>query len=122
MHKHSKPHKLILPKEIAETLKMSGPKTSHLSFHIRESTDQEYSRLGLAIPKKKARRAIDRNRIKRLVRENFRKASILPLSDVVVKLNRAVGIQTRGRLREKERVSIRKQIQLHLINNLEKQS
>ncbi len=119
MHKHSKPHKLLLPKEIADTLKMPGPKTSHLSFHIKESINQEYSRLGLAIPKKKAKRAIDRNRIKRLVRENFRKTSILPRSDVVVKLNRAVGMQTRGRLREKERVSIRKQIQLHLTNNLE---
>ncbi len=119
MHKHSKPHKLLLPKEIAETLRMPGPKTSHLSFHIKESSNQMNSRLGLAIPKKKARRAIDRNRIKRLIRENFRKTTITPLSDVVVKLNRAVGMQTRGRLREKERVLIRKQIQLHLTNNLE---
>ena len=119
MHKHSKPHKLLLPKEIAETLRMPGPKTSHLSFHIKESTNQINSRLGLAIPKKKARRAIDRNRIKRLIRENFRKAAITPLSDVVVKLNKSVGMQTRGRLREKERIFIRKQIQLHLTNNLE---
>ena len=119
MHKHSKPHKLLSAKEIADTLKMPGPKTSHLSFHIKESTDQENSRLGLAIPKKKARRAIDRNRIKRLIRENFRKTSVLPISDVVVKLNRAIGSQTRGRLREKERVFIRKQIQLHFDINLE---
>jgi ribonuclease P protein component len=119
MHKHSKKHKLLLSQEIAETLKMPGPKTSHLSFHLKESIDQENSRLGLAIPKKKARRAIDRNRIKRLIRENFRKASISPIADLVVKLNRPVGQQTRGRLREKERVSIRKQIQQHLNVHLE---
>lgn len=119
MHKHSKPHKLLLSQEIAETLKMPGPKTSHLSFHLKESIEQEFSRLGLAIPKKKVRRAIDRNRIKRLIRENFRKALITPKADLVVKLNRPVGQQTRGRLREKERVSIRKQIQQFFHSNLE---
>ncbi|SMC75606.1 ribonuclease P protein component [Polynucleobacter kasalickyi] len=98
---------------------MPGPKTSHLSFHLKESIEQENSRLGLAIPKKKARRAIDRNRIKRLIRENFRKASISPNTDIVVKLNRAVGQQTRGRLREKERVAIRKQIQQHFHSSFE---
>lgn len=111
MHKHSKQHKLLLSQEIAETLKMPGFKTSHLSFHLKESIDHQNSRLGLAIPKKKARRAIDRNRIKRLIRENFRKALINPIADLVVKLNKPVGQQTRGRLREKERIAIRKEIQ-----------
>ena len=32
----------------------------------------DFPRLGLAISKKKTRRAVDRNRLKRLVRENFR--------------------------------------------------
>ncbi|MFO7602617.1 MAG: ribonuclease P protein component [Gammaproteobacteria bacterium] len=34
--------------------------------------DGDVARLGLAISKKRARRAVDRNRIKRLVRESFR--------------------------------------------------
>ena len=43
------------------------------------------SRLGLAISKKNAKRAVDRNRIKRLIRESFRKhLPILPAVDLVV--------------------------------------
>jgi len=32
----------------------------------------EHSRLGLAVAKKRAKRAVDRNRLKRIVREHFR--------------------------------------------------
>lgn len=31
-----------------------------------------YSRIGISIPKRQIRRAVDRNRIKRVIRENFR--------------------------------------------------
>lgn len=42
-------------------------------------------RLGLAIPKRYARRAHDRNRLKRIVRESFRtQDSALPAVDIVV--------------------------------------
>lgn len=39
---------------------------------LAKSNGEAYSRLGLAIAKKQLRRAVDRNRIKRLVREWFR--------------------------------------------------
>lgn len=43
------------------------------------------SRLGFAIAKKQVKRAVDRNRIKRLIRESFRKHQHqLPNHDVVV--------------------------------------
>jgi len=43
------------------------------------------SRLGLAISKKNAKRAVDRNRIKRIIRESFRKnLQKLPPIDLVV--------------------------------------
>jgi ribonuclease P protein component len=47
--------------------------------------DLPHPRLGMAISKKCAKRAVDRNRIKRLIRENFRHtASSLPPVDMVV--------------------------------------
>ncbi len=39
---------------------------------LARSNSQGYPRLGLAIGRKRIRRAVDRNRIKRLIRESFR--------------------------------------------------
>lgn len=43
-----------------------------------------HARLGLAVSKKAAHDAVDRNRIKRLVREHFRTCTDLPALDFVV--------------------------------------
>ena len=44
-----------------------------------------YARLGLAIAKRRVRRATQRNRLKRLARESFRAAAVqLPATDIVV--------------------------------------
>lgn len=49
------------------------------------TNDLDHARLGLAISKKNAKRAVDRNRIKRLIRESFRQhLSIMPAIDLVV--------------------------------------
>lgn len=46
--------------------------------------DQHHPRLGLAIAKKSAKRAVDRNRIKRLLRESFRnRQQQLPSIDII---------------------------------------
>ncbi len=67
--------------------------------------------LGIAVAKKLAKRAVDRNRIKRMVRELVRGAQAINLnSDVVVKLKKPIGRETRGRLRSKEKEVLRTQI------------
>jgi len=49
------------------------------------STPSEYPRLGLTIAKRLMPRAVDRNRVKRLIRESFRQhQSRLPSRDYVV--------------------------------------
>jgi ribonuclease P protein component len=49
------------------------------------ANEEGFPRLGLAISKKCARRAVQRNRIKRLVRESFRmRQKELPAIDIVV--------------------------------------
>ena len=67
--------------------------------------------LGIAVAKKLAKRAVDRNQLKRMIRELVRSAQATSLSsDVVVKLKKPIGRETRGRLRSKEKVGLRTQI------------
>ncbi len=62
-------------------VKQSGPGFLILA----RSNDLREARLGLAISKKCAKTAVQRNRIKRLIRENFRMIrSELPAADFVV--------------------------------------
>jgi len=67
--------------------------------------------LGIAVAKKLAKRAVDRNQLKRMIRESVRSAQAVGLnSDVVVKLRKPIGRETRGRLRVKEKEDLRAQI------------
>ncbi|QWD73395.1 ribonuclease P protein component [Polynucleobacter sp. MG-5-Ahmo-C2] len=67
--------------------------------------------LGVAVAKKLAKRAVDRNRLKRMIRELVWTAQATTLNkDVVVKLNKPIGRETRGRLRKKEKDLLRSQI------------
>jgi ribonuclease P protein component len=67
--------------------------------------------LGIAVAKKLVRRAVDRNRLKRMIRELVWAAQASTFnSDVVVKLKKPIGRQTRGRLRKKEKELLRSQI------------
>ncbi len=124
--KLTRQHVLRLPEEISSVLRLKPSKSNHFSFHEKsihpqvENTEennkedcdanQPLKRLGLAIPKKLAKRAVDRNRIKRLIRENFRTSRPSEVFDLVVKLKAPIGIGTKKRLRNKERVDIRQEI------------
>ena len=66
---------------------------------------------GVAVAKKLAKRAVDRNRLKRMIRELVWTAQANTLKkDVVVKLNKPIGRETRGKLRKKEKEILRSQI------------
>ena len=67
--------------------------------------------LGVAVAKKLAKRAVDRNRLKRMIRELVWTAQANTSNkDVVVKLKKPIGRETRGRLRKKEKEILRSQI------------
>ena len=67
--------------------------------------------LGVAVAKKLAKRAVDRNHLKRMIRELIWAAQASNLNkDVVVKLKKPIGRETRGRLRKKEKELLRHQI------------
>jgi ribonuclease P protein component len=67
--------------------------------------------LGIAVAKKLVRRAVDRNRLKRMIRELVWSAQATSLNeDVVVKLKKPIGKQTKGRLRKQEQDFLRAQM------------
>ena len=109
MPKLSKKNILQQSEDISLTLKSKSINTQHLSFY-KKVNDLDISRIGLAIPKKNAKRAVDRNRIKRLIREIFRNTLIEQPTDIVVKLHVPIGKKTKKKLRESERKQIRQEL------------
>ena len=89
MPKFSPQHRLKKPREFQHVFanKINPTKRIRLKgigFAASKNSIQT-SRLGLAISKKKAKRAVDRNRIKRLTRESFRHhSSKLPSIDIII--------------------------------------
>ena len=80
-------------------------------LYVAPAQESKKPDLGLAIAKKLAKRAVDRNRIKRMIRELVWKAQTNTLNkDVVVKLKKQIGRETRGKLRKKEKEVLRSQI------------
>ena len=96
---------------ISELLK-TRPKTSLCwGLYLAYPNQGAKPDLGIAVAKKLAKRAVDRNRLKRMIRELIRGAQTAHLSrDVVVKLKKPIGRETRGRLRDKEKEDLRLQI------------
>jgi len=64
----------------------------------RENKAQHHPRLGVIVAKKNSKKAVDRNRIKRLIRESFRLYPNLPKYDIVVLSKRPTGTQTNQQL------------------------
>jgi len=65
-------------------------KGQYLIVHYRPN-DLTTARMGVVVAKKLARRAVQRNLVKRIVREGFRRQRAeLPCLDLVVRLNRSI--------------------------------
>ncbi len=96
---------------ISELLKVR-PKTSlYWGLYVASTQDGAKPDLGVAVAKKLAKRAVDRNRLKRMIRELVWTAQANTFNkDVVVKLKKPIGRETRGRLRKKENEILRSQI------------
>jgi ribonuclease P protein component len=114
MPKLSKENILQKSEDISRTLKSKSINTYHLSFY-KKVNDLSVSRIGLAVPKKNAKRAVDRNRIKRLIREIFRNTLSEQPTDIVVKLQIPIGKKTKKKLRESERRQIRQELIDHFL-------
>ncbi|MEH6453370.1 MAG: ribonuclease P protein component [Psychromonas sp.] len=77
--------RLLTPEDFQPVFKNAIPAVSpHLTLLARKNT-LGHSRIGMAIPKKHIKTAVGRNRIRRIVREQFRhQQHQLPAIDIVV--------------------------------------
>lgn len=81
----SKRARLLKPAEFSRVFDQAIRSSDRLFIILARQNDEHRPRLGLAISKKNARLAVDRNRIKRIIRESFRlNQSKLPAVDLVV--------------------------------------
>ena len=63
----------------------------YITMLVSPRKEGDGARLGLAVAKKQLRRAVDRNRVKRIIRESFRREwANLPGVDVVVMIRRPI--------------------------------
>jgi len=76
---------LLTPADFQPVFKQAIPAVSpHLTLLARKNT-LNHPRIGMAIPKKHIKHAVGRNRIRRVVREQFRhQQHQLPAIDIVV--------------------------------------
>ena len=77
--------RLLKPADYSRVFEKAIRSSDRLLTILAASNDLGYPRLGLAISKKNAKRAVDRNRIKRVIRESFRLRQLeLPAADFVI--------------------------------------
>jgi ribonuclease P protein component len=88
--------RLTSPADFQRVFQQQACKSTSLEFTVLAVANQQaYPRLGLAIAKKHVRRAVDRNRIKRLIRESFRhNQALLSGLDIVVLARKGVDNST----------------------------
>jgi ribonuclease P protein component len=93
---------------LIRTVLAQKPKTTkYIACHIFN----EYDGFALTVPKKLAKRSVDRNKIKRLMREAYRQAPAAEcVQAIVLRLRKKIGDKTKNKLRELERLEIRNEL------------
>lgn len=79
--------RLLRKKQFDEVLRGASVRTGRGPLRLAARDNElEMARLGLIVGKRMLRRAVDRNRAKRVIRESFRQAGGLPAMDIVVRV------------------------------------
>jgi ribonuclease P protein component len=91
--------RLSTPKHFNHVFAQARRSSDQFFTILARSNDRDLDRLGLAISKRAARRAVDRNRLKRLVREVFRMRAVLSRCDFVVMAKPAASVSDNAALR-----------------------
>jgi len=92
--------RLLTPADYSRVFEQATKSTDDCFTVLCRASEKGQSRLGLAIAKKSVKRAVDRNLIKRIIRESFRHHQTeLKGLDFVVMARRGLAVEDRARLR-----------------------
>jgi ribonuclease P protein component len=95
---------------IRQVLAQRPQTTKYIAAHSLKGLGVGFA---LTVPKRLAKRAVDRNRIKRLMREIYRTTTLSGEGSdqlLVLRLRKKIGDRTKNRLREAERLEIRAEL------------
>ena len=97
---------------ISELLKTSPKVTKSWGLYLGACEKGTNGDLGITVAKKLVKRAVDRNKLKRFLRERIRKpnSTLLGTHDAVVRLKKPIGKATRGRLRAAELNTLKQEL------------
>lgn len=90
-------HRLLTAADYSCVFKQSKRVSDRYWTILVHSSELEQPKLGLAIAKKRAKRAVDRNRLKRVVRETFRGRANVLLGKQLVVMNRDDAVKADNR-------------------------
>ena len=97
----SRDDRLTKPSEFERVFKNPVKDSSRYFTVLACANGSDHARLGLAIAKKNIHHAVQRNRLKRLIRESFRQVSVnLGHTDFVVMARRGAEQASRATLRD----------------------
>lgn len=92
---YSRELRLLTPSHFENVFKDAIPSVSPSMTILGRHNDFNHPRLGITVSKKNVRKAHDRNRVKRLIRESFRlNQHKLPHADIVVVVKKGLDKQT----------------------------
>ncbi len=105
LFQHPRSARLLRPGDFS-TLRQSGKRLATKYFHCEyRSNDTASARLGMAVSRRVSKLAVERNRIRRQIRETFRLQRVLPHCDVLV-IARTNAAGTESRILRAELVAI----------------
>lgn len=88
----SKEFRLLKPAHFEHVFQDATPAVSPQITALARLNNQTNPRLGITIPKKRVKKAVDRNRLKRLIRESFRQQAYrFPNIDIVIIAKSGIG-------------------------------
>ena len=92
--------RLLNASQFTKVFNQANKSSSEFFTILSRENDIDQSRLGIVVAKRRVKRSVDRNVIKRIVRESFRlNKAKLPAYDFVVIIKRPVNVIKRSKLK-----------------------